>query len=164
MLTHNYFSWSYHSVFSSRSIFGLLLIGERYSTRSPLWALAQVGRFPWQTESLLTAGRIWPKTNTPRIPRGHLHILLHNTYIFPFNHMTVSIGVSCAEYLWLMTQSRVNIQQCSSRWACFDQCIIALLYLWATCGVLSVPRRRIRGFLTSYKSPHLFVSLVFSIL
>ena len=46
------------------------------------------------------------------------------------------------------------------RW---DQRLVALLYLWSTCSIPTVPRGTVRGILANRKSPPLFVPLVFSI-
>ena len=49
-----------------------------------------------------------------------------------------------------------------TRWACVGQCTVALQCLWFTSGFLSVPQRRVRSLLTSYKFLPSFMLLVFS--
>ena len=88
-LINNFFSWPYHAVLSSRPHSALhLLLGRGVLKWWPAvcrWCSLR------QTKSLLVASW-YPKaeTATPRISRSHLHISLHNTHTFPFNHVTVS--------------------------------------------------------------------------
>ena len=99
ILTHSFFfSWSYHTVLSSRSQLAPLLLlgwGEGYSTRDLLWSAAPEGCSP----CLLAASCEWLKTHSPHISCVHLHISFHNTHIQPH------------DCFWLTAWSRVNMQQ-----------------------------------------------------
>ena len=99
ILTHNFFSWPYHAVLSSRPhLTLLLLLGRGYSTGGTLWAAlydtapaerpATCLRPPCLTASLLAVSWYWLKSE--RISRGHLYISFHNAHTFPLNHKTAS--------------------------------------------------------------------------
>ena len=97
ILTHTFFFWSYHNVLSLRPHLALLLHlgrGEVINWRptgSP-WAQpgAQLLVSISVTDRCLMAASETRLTYTAHLSRGYLHISFHNTYTFPFNHVTAS--------------------------------------------------------------------------
>ena len=96
LLTHKFCA----STFIFRApLITFLLLGRRkystgcrceliYSTLSQRGALLLADNLPDRISS--AAIRVWLKTETARISRGHQHISFHNTHVYPFNHVTTS--------------------------------------------------------------------------
>ena len=116
ILTHNFFSWPYHAVLSSKPHLALLLLGRGYSTGSPLWsalwaaapARRSVNRWRTRDRKLRLQNSNW---QTAHISHGHLHIAFHKTYTFPVNHVIVSAYfrwyVLCRESDWWLGQGSI---------------------------------------------------------
>ena len=92
-LTHKFFSWPDYTVLSSRPHLALLFLGQVVLNWRP--SVGHCGTLRQQGTQLLADAPVianwdWPKTHTPYISYGHLHISLHNTHTFLFNHVTAS--------------------------------------------------------------------------
>ena len=116
-LTHNYFSWSYHTVLSSRPHLPLLLLS---------WGVTQpegccVGHCPSRAPSHPLALSITDQISSDHkvrltLPISHMGICICH-FITPTRFCSIMgqlplifTGASCAENLWLTAQSRVNMQ------------------------------------------------------
>ena len=107
ILTHNFFfSWPSHLAL-------LLLFNQVFSTGGSLWATATAGHLATCCCSYDSKLRLTDWDSYCQISSGHLHILFHNAHHF---HPTtwllplIFTGASCAENLWLMAWSRINMQ------------------------------------------------------
>ena len=121
-LTHNFFSWPYYAVLSSRPHLALLLLGQRVLNREPavgcITACHSAIRWcsSWRNESLLAA-RLRP-TQDPAWPLCHVGICIYHLITHTHFCLTtclrplIFIGVSFAENLRLMAWPRVNMQVC----------------------------------------------------
>ena len=105
ILTHNFFSWSYHAVLSSRPHFICSSAGG-YSTGGPLWAASSVERSPGLQ---IVTGYKWLGPS-----RGYLHISFHNAHDFRWKRDCFCLFTQVRPVqrnLWLTSRSRVNMQQ-----------------------------------------------------
>ena len=81
-------------------------------------------------------------------------------YIFRQFIIQLYRTISYAFLLSIHAIARFFVSSCS-HWECVDQCTVALLCFWSTCGILSLPHGSVCGLLTSSESPPLFVPFVF---
>ena len=111
ILTHNFFSWPYHNVLSSRPLLAtLLLLGQKYSTR---------GHSKW------LKGGSWLKTHTDSVGICIYHFIMPTTSNKPHHCFCLFTQVHPVQKnLWSMARSKVNIQQCDSKVLWLTPCII----------------------------------------
>ena len=118
IFTHNFFSWPYYAMLSSRAHLALLLLGRAVVKRK-----SAMGPRPNQGAQPLASAVIdcissdckwdWLKTHSV----SHVGIFIYHFIIPPHFRSTtwllplIFTGASCEENLWLTVRSRVNMQQ-----------------------------------------------------
>ena len=109
-LTHNFFSWLYQAVLSSRPHLTLSLFSKgEYSTGDPQWGAQSLAGTP------VTASWDWLKIDSLRLSVSHVGICIYH-FITPTNFWSTMILLpliftcaSCEKNIWLTARSRVNM-------------------------------------------------------
>ena len=96
ILMHNFFSWSYHAVLSSKPHLALFLLGRWKLNRRPAicpwpqWGIQPLAGAPL-TDRISSRRKLrLTETHFALISHGDLHISFHNTHTFLFNQVTSS--------------------------------------------------------------------------
>ena len=114
ILIHNFFSWPYHAVLSSRLHYVLLLLSRRGVLNQKTALSRSAGRPVTHWGSRGRKLRLTQDSHgqTVRILRGH--VIYHFVTPTPFRSTTwllplIFTSASCAENLWLTALSKINI-------------------------------------------------------